>query len=226
VSLHLSILSNTVVCTNVLLMAAIVTSVENKGGSAHQKGVMDTILQSQPTWINYVRVGLDVVMAIILIFVVSGQVNNGDPNTLTTTHGAPGLHVHEMPIYLKSSVALGDMWSDADKPKEAPEADKLAAFKSKVATACTDIHNHPMCLCISGSSTRIDAKNCLLRMPHPSITSDWNIGSVSSAMILWFVASLATSVGTLPFINSYIDFVGTETQQSTIVTWNKFIVMA
>jgi hypothetical protein len=83
-----------------------------------------------------------------------------------------------------------------------------------------------MCLCIAGSSTRIDAKNCLLQNPHPSITSDWNIGSVSSAMILWFVASLATSVGTLPFINSYMQFENEGPTKAMVVTWNKFIVIS
>lgn len=187
---------------------------------------VDGILSSKAGWIHYGRVILDVVMVIFLIAVVATDTG------VTANRPGKTLHVHEMPIYLKEHVPFGKMWKDAeDKTKNATSLEKLANFKGIVNSSCVEIPTHPMCVCVMGAPTQLIAKNCLLQNPTPSINVDWNIGTVSSAMILWFLASLATSIGTLPYIDTYMNFEPssespTVAKQTAVVSYHKFVVGA
>lgn len=175
-------------------------------------------LLAAPTWVNYGRVVADIVMAAVLVcVVVSGISGNKEV-------AGKSLHVHEMPIYRKSRMDFSSMWSTAHKGT-ASEAAKLTAFKAKAVEECITIANHPMCSCIAVASSDVMAKNCLLHHPTPSINSDWNIGAVSPALVLWFLASLATSIGTLPIINSYVTQVSSEQPESKahVIIYSKFV---
>ena len=154
----------------------------------------------QPQFVNYGRVALDMIMVILLVLVVISDVGTG------SKLAGKSLNVHAMPVYIKGDINAGDIWTEAmDDSSNTDDAMKVADFQTKVAAKCTGITTHPLCMCVaaSGSSLTI-TKNCLLKHPQPSITKDWNIGTVSSAMILWFVASLAASVGTLSYIETHI----------------------
>ena len=189
------------------------------------KDVIERELLNAPSWINYGRVFLDVVMTILLIFVVAADVGRNE------SLPAPPLHVHQIPVYVKLDMNFDKMWESAHKdPLLTTDAAKVAAFNSLVLTECASIPKHPMCVCIKDNILHdtIVAKNCLLMHPAPSVISDWNIGAVASAMLIWFLASLATSVGTLPIINSYATQVNVEASNVTgiVITWNKYIIYA
>ena len=182
-------------------------------------------LINAPCWVNYGRVFLDVIMTILLIFVVAADVGRSEFETLVP------LHVHQVPVYLKRGMDLDKMWSRAhDDKNAATDMEKVAVFNTLVRTECTSIVTHPMCVCIEANTLNdpIVAKNCLLEHATPSVISDWNIGAVASAMLIWFLASLATSVGTLPFINSYTTNVSGEEHEipGVVVIWNKYITCA
>lgn len=106
----------------------------------------------------------------------------------------------------------------------------MRLFKEAVKKTCNvqqGAHTHPMCECIAGASeTQVSVKNCLMQHPHPSVYTDWNIGAVTAALFLWFLASLATSVGTLPMINTYIHWDPSNNTNSSIVVWNRPVVGA
>ena len=166
-----------------------------------------SMFDMQPQFVNYGRVVLDLIMVILLVLVVISDIG---------THAKrPGmsLNIHAMPIYKKIDIKLGDIWTKAmQDDTHTTDLMKVTAFQTDVAAKCNTIRKHPLCVCVAaaGSSMSIN-KNCMLKYPQPSVTVDWNIGTVSSAMILWFVASLATSVGTLSYIETRITRVpGTE----------------
>jgi hypothetical protein len=152
----------------------------------------------KPTWVNYGRVFLDVVMIGLLLLVVarSVRVHNDDPKM--------AIHVHQVPVYLKHGVDYDSMWRKASGSTELDDAGKLLSFRTDATAACVGAATHPTCMCITNSTSLVGAKNCIVQNPRPQRYSNWNVGSVSSAMVLWFLASFATSVGTLPWINSYI----------------------
>ncbi|KAJ1466983.1 hypothetical protein T484DRAFT_3632196 [Baffinella frigidus] len=181
------------------------------------------ILLAAPNWVNYGRVFVDVVMAMILIFVVTADIGRSK-----SLPGAP-IHVHEMPVCLKHDMDFSFMWQEAHKDTAlSTGAAKVGKFNALVAVECASIETHPMCVCIAANTANdtIVAKNCLLQNPTPSVISDWNIGAVSSAMIIWFLASLATSVGTLPIINSYVSLVSAEDPSATgvVIKWNRYVI--
>ena len=169
---------------------------------------------SQPTWVNYTRVLMDLVMVGVLLLVVIGGVQDNKHTSKTP------LHIHEVPIYLKHDLSLGPMWTEAFKTDPIAPQTKLGKFKIAVAESCTDsvsplhldaagttgglIGQHPMCMCIAAAPSERAAKNCLLSLSIPSQNSDWNTGAFASAMVLWFLASLAASIGTLPFASTYL----------------------
>jgi hypothetical protein len=180
----------------------------------------DMVFVDPPTFVHYGRVILDVVLVILLMFVVIADV--GREPTLHSTK----LHIHEMPVYLKQSMGFSDMWHEAHLDvNETPEGN-LTGFQKLANHTCHPIAQHPMCVCIAHANTTVRAKNCLLQQPMPSVTKDWNIGAVSPAMLVWFLASLATSVGTLPIVSSYISVFSMEGQGASahIVSYNKFII--
>ena len=190
-------------------------------GAAVEKGAdnVPDILINQPVYMNYGRVALDALMAVILIFVITS-----DPVAKSDLDNKQFLHVHEVPIYIKHDIPVGDIWAKAQLATGLKtDEEKLAEFKKHLAVECLTIELHPLCKCVADSGTStIQTKNCLLQNPQPSVTSDWNVGTVSSAMILWFVASLATSVGTLPFIETYMTRLPDTTV--TIIQYNKWLV--
>jgi hypothetical protein len=196
------------------------SDITKKAEEALAKGLLNS-----PNWINYGRVFLDVVMTVLLIFVVAADVGRKD------LPGGSPLHVHQVPIYIKGDVGFATIWSESLNDKAlTTDADKVASFTTQAAIKCTNITEHPMCTCIAANTLNspIVAKNCLLANPLPSKISDWNLGAVSSAMILWFLASLACSVGTIPIINSYMSVVSVEQQEhkGVVITWNKYIIAA
>jgi hypothetical protein len=174
----------------------------------------------QPSLVNYGRVLLDVVMVGLLVLVVAADVR------LNSTDPAMSIHVHEVPIYLKQGVDFRTMWAKAHDSTDLDDAAKLQSFQTPAAMECATITTHPMCVCIRDSMYMLDAKNCLLQHPIPSRNMDWNVASVSAALVLWFLASLATSIGTLPFINSYVTHEGGAegTEKHTVVAWHRFVV--
>jgi hypothetical protein len=171
-----------------------------------------------PTWINYGRVVVDVIMAVLLVFAIIGEIDNSQ------TLNRKSIHVHQIPVYLKSTVDFSSMWTKAQLVTGS-NATKLDAFKKAVSDQCIDIQGHPMCVCINVAVDEIVTKNCLLQHPVPSVNSDWNIGAVSSSLILWFLASLATSIGTLPFVTNYITMNGSEVEDpgksTSVMLYNK-----
>jgi hypothetical protein len=177
-------------------------------------------VSTQPSLVNYGRVLLDVVMVGLLVFVVAADVR------VKSTDPSMSIHVHEVPIYLKQGVDFRTMWAKADGSTDLDDAGKIQTFQTNAAMECATITTHPMCVCIRDSMYMLDAKNCLLQHPIPSRNMDWNVASVSAALVLWFTASLATSVGTLPFINSYVTHTGGAdgTEKHTVVTWHRVVV--
>jgi hypothetical protein len=175
-------------------------------------------LINSPSMVNYGRVVLDIMMTILLILVVVSDVATNSKDA------AKALHVHEMPIYVKKDMDFGTMWKDSGVEDD---SSKLSVFHADVLIKCQPIILHPMCVCLmTPGNSVIQTKNCLLQHPTPSVISDWNIGTVSSAMILWFLASLATSVGTLPFINTFVSSdSGVESHQHgvMVVNWSRKI---
>ena len=112
------------------------------------------------------------------------------------------------------------MWNKAEKLSDDNQTAMLERFQADVRAACSfNITDHPMCVCIETARTQRVVKNCLLQHPIPSTYSDWTIGVVTSALLIWFMSSFATSVGTLPSISAYIDFDGND---STIVVWSRW----
>ena len=171
---------------------------------------MGGVFEYQASWANWARLFMDILITIILLVVTA----TGSTGT------AKALNLYQMPIYLKQDVPFGAMWSKIESDREKSAPDRLLEFKEEARSACLSgaISDHPMCVCIDSASNQMLMKNCLLQNPMPSVYYDWNIGVVSSALLIWFLASLATSVGTMPFINSYVDFEG---KQSTIVVWGR-----
>jgi hypothetical protein len=163
---------------------------------------VNKLFSDQPTFVNYGRVFLDVVMTCVLTAVVINEIGTNQ------TDGRKQLSVHEVPIYFKHGMMQGDLWEHvmSDKTlKNDPE--RVDKFKRDMNKTCAPIHGHPLCVCIRNVNSSIaDCKDCMLQNPQPSVLSDWNIGSVASAMMIWFIASLATSVGTLPYIQTWISF--------------------
>lgn len=171
-----------------------------------------------PTSMNYARVVLDVVMLVLLVVTVSGlNANQNDP--------LMSLHIHEVPVYLKSDLDIGKLWAAAGG-MTGTDTVKLGAFKSSTVTACAGIVSHPMCTCVAGATAYLQAKSCLLQHPIPSQYSDWNVVGVAPALFLWFTASLATSVGTLPFISTYVSVDwGEMPGKATVLKWNRGVVI-
>ena len=176
------------------------------------------IVKKQPLYVNYGRVFLDLVMVVLLISTVA----TGFKHKSGTAKKS--LNVDAMPIYIKTDIKVGDMWNEAFKDKKESYEVKVEKFKVAVALKCTKIQTHPLCMCVAASGTsEITAKNCLLKFPQPSVVTNWNIGTMSAALILWFLASLATSVGTLPYIETYITRVNDD--NAPILTWNLYVVI-
>ena len=180
------------------------------------------ILEKQPLYINYGRVLLDLIMAVLLIFVVSSgfrhetETSKAMPIYTAKTSGA-------MPIYIKTDIKVGDMWTEASKDETESTA-KVEKFKKAVALKCDKVQRHPLCMCVAASGTsEVHTKSCLLKFSQPSAIENWNVGTMSAALILWFLASLATSVGTLPYIDTYVTFV--DSKKIPILTWNRCLVV-
>ncbi|KAJ1468584.1 hypothetical protein T484DRAFT_1854944 [Baffinella frigidus] len=115
---------------------------------------------------------------------------------------------------------IEELQEDVAKLRAVQEFVGKATTSTTAATGCPSEANT--------AKDPIVAKNCLLQNPVPSVISDWNIGAVSSAMIIWFLASLATSVGTLPIINSYVSLVSVEdpSVKGVVIKWNRYIIAA
>jgi hypothetical protein len=181
-------------------------------------------LQQQPRLINYARAVLDLVLVILLVVLVATSIdaNNDNPSK--------SMHVHEVPIYRKSDLDIGTYWTASDNTA-GTEAVKLASFKTQIDTVCTanalNAPAHPLCACVALAASRAQAKSCMLQHPIPAVYSDWNIMGVSPALLLWFLASLSTSVGTLPVINTYLTASwGEMPYKHTVISWNRFVVVA
>ena len=159
-------------------------------------------MSNQPTYVNYGRVLLDVIMTGVLTWVVIAAVNDNKESDLKK------LSIHEVPIYVKKGMNTGGLWHEAMKDKKfSNDEERVKHFKNTMNSTCVNITSHPLCACIQKSDDSVIAsKNCMLQNPQPSVANDWFIGSISSAMMIWFLASLATSVGTLPFIQTWISF--------------------
>jgi hypothetical protein len=193
-------------------------------GDLKTPGVNGETLQHQPRLINYARAVLDFVLVIILVVIVatSIDVNNDDPSR--------SMHVHAVPVYLKSDLGVGAYWTASDNTA-GTEAVKLASFKTQIDTVCTanalNSPAHPMCGCVALAVSRAQAKSCMLQHPLPAVYSDWNVVGVSPALLLWFMASLSTSVGTLPVISTYLTASwGEMPYKHTVISWNRFVVVA
>jgi len=179
---------------------------------AHEADSADTEFAAA-NWMDWTRVALDLVLTIAFFFVTASVA------THARTSSAP-MHIHEMPIYLKEDILLGPMWTKANAKKGDSPAVKLGKFKAEVGRACVDsiapyamlptevtgglMSQHPMCVCIAEAADSTAAKTCMLSKTHPSTNSDWYKGSFAPAMALWFLSSLATSVGTLPYAQTYL----------------------
>jgi len=181
---------------------------------------------TQPTYLNYARVLLDLVLTVALIIFVLAYAPH--------RYEAAGNYFrsHQVPIYVKNDFDLTTLFQNADRDKvNTDDSMKVQAFKTSITTMCTatiadptkvTIDSHPMCVCIMASGSMTQLKTCLLTEPMPSKYSDWNAASVSTALILWFVASLATSVGTLPFISQY-NIADSEGNFEKVLKWNRWI---
>ena len=181
----------------------------------------------QPTYLNYARVVLDfLLVAALIIFVFAFA---------PSRHEASGnfFRSHQVPIYTKNDFDMRTLYDNAERDNS-DDAAKIQAFKTSITAMCTapvpdatvvTIDSHPMCVCILGSTALSQMRTCLLTEPMPSKYSDWNVASVSTALILWFLASLATSIGTLPFISRY-NVTTIDGTYDTIHKWNKWIVIS
>jgi hypothetical protein len=179
---------------------------------------------STPTWVNYGRVAIDILLIVLLVTVVATdvRVNSVEPDM--------SIHAHEVPVYIKRALDYSQMFNTAASDDKLSDREILSKFQVPAAAACKGAVEHPMCVCIRNATETIGAKNCLLQNPMPSKYMDWNIGAVSASMALWFLASLATSVGTLPFINSYVSKsnkveAGGVGKPDVIVSWHRIIVV-
>lgn len=178
----------------------------------------ENIFKQQPTAVNYLRVLLDAVMLVLLVVLVANIDKNKDDETMS-------MRVHEVPVFLKTELDIGKLWKQASMT--GTDAAKLAAFKAATSGACVDIAAHPMCTCVASidTDTLALAKSCLLKNPIPSKYSDWNIVAIAPALFLWFIASFATSVGTLPFVNMYVTTDWGIASKEQIIKWSRGVVV-
>ena len=191
-------------------------------------GFLEGMDFSKPTWVNYGRVFIDIIMMGLLVCIVARDVR------VHSDHPEMSIHLHEVPVYLKHNVDYNHMWEKAEGSTDLDDAEKLLKFQTPAAATCISIKEHPMCVCIRDASYMLDAKNCLLQHPIPSRYTDWNVAAVSAAMFLWFMASLATSVGTLPFINTYVTHVTPTVKGKAqpaevvhgVLTWHRMVVVS
>jgi hypothetical protein len=179
------------------------------------------IFANQPTYVNYGRVVLDIIMTVCICSIAAYEISAG------ASHDTKSIHVNQVPIYKKTSMITGDLWKQSiDDQRDKTTEERVDWFRESVKAECETIPLHPLCVCIAGvGSDAVAAKNCMLQHPQPSVTSDWFVGTVTSAMIIWFMASLATSVGTLPFISSYITFRQESNQQNTVIQYKRVLVI-
>jgi len=198
----------------------------------------DTWIARVP-WVDCARVFLDFVMVLLLFIVVIWDVEEHAYKAgagVSNTTSNKTLHIHEMPIYVKTDMSLGPMWTEAEKSeKEEGDGLRLAAFQEKVAVECTNtrdtipmegavIEEHPMCVCIMLAEDEKEVKNCMLQNPFPSVNRDWSLISFSSAAVLWFITSLAMSVGTLPYVRSYMTW-GHPTGKTLVYKYDQVMVI-
>ena len=97
--------------------------------------IVPDILINQPVYMNYGRVALDALMAVILIFVITS-----DPVAKSDLDNKQFLHVHEVPIYIKHDIPVGDIWAKAQLATGLKtDEEKLAEFKKHLAVECLTI---------------------------------------------------------------------------------------
>jgi hypothetical protein len=176
---------------------------------------------SRPALVNYIRVGIDVALLFVLVFMVA------DNMRLATEDPRMALQMYEVPVYRKHGLEFEPIFEYIKERNYITDDSKFERFQNQSALVCAKAELHPMCMCFANSSYYEDVHNCLLQNPLPSQYSNWNIGSVSCALMLWFTASLATSVGTLPFITSYVA-IGSDTtslEQNRVVSWHRAVVI-
>jgi hypothetical protein len=113
------------------------------------------------------------------------------------------MHLYENPVYIKSNINMTGLWAEAVDKYENDDVQMFSMFHAASAIACANVTTHPMCMCISISTTRSVANECLLNLPVPTQYSDWNRSAVSYALFIWFTAALAASVGTIPWDQTY-----------------------
>ena len=142
---------------------------QKNGGVDQAKTISVTvgdIVKKQLLYVNYGRVFLDLIMAVLLIFVVSF----GFKHEAGTAKKS--LNVDAMPIYIKTDIKVGDIWNEAFKDKKESYSVKVEKFKTAVALKCTKIQTHPLCMCVAASGTsEITAKSCLLQLQLVSSTN-------------------------------------------------------
>ena len=167
---------------------------------------------SRPAVGEYGRVILDACLMLLLIIAMFSSVgpNSDDPSK--------SIHLHEVPIYLKSPIDLGASWVLYDEDN----ATKHTAFQASVNSTCEYIADHPMCKCIAETATREGANSCLLSNAIPAQYTDWNMSAVSFCLFIWFSSALATSVGTLQYL--YVSY--DEKNQVVSVYTHKWITRA
>ena len=175
-------------------------------------GVEKTAVKA--SFLDYTRVVLDFILLLVLMVAMATGLN-GKIDDLTTA-----MHLHEVPVYLKSQLPMGDLWGKAVDENKDDDGGVLLTFQTDAAVECVSITDHPMCVCISGATTRAEANNCLLREPVPAMYSDWNRSAVSYALFIWFSSAFAASVGTLPWTYSYESQDATIEIRSKIITWS------
>ena len=66
---------------------------------------VEKVMADQPTFVNYGRVFLDVIMTIILTAVVISAVGNNKDSEFQKKL------VHDVPIYMKKGMMTGDLWN-------------------------------------------------------------------------------------------------------------------
>ena len=156
--------------------------------------------------IDYGRVVLDACLMLLLMIAMFSSIG---PNSDDTSKS---IHLHEVPIYFRSRIDLGSSWASYDTDT----VTKHTAFQASVNSACESITEHPMCTCIAKSTNRETANLCLLSKALPVQYLDSYMSAVSFCLFFWFSSALATSVGTLPFIQADADI--------TKIYTNKWIV--
>lgn len=147
----------------------------------------------KPSWVNYGRVVCDII-AVCCLIAVQTVMND-------TSITSRALDFRYMPTYVKTDLPFGETLTEAGT--------NVGTWNTKSDLICNST-THSACGCFDTKSDMDGMKQCLVDSDINSKYSDWNTAIGPTVLWIWFLASLAASVGTLPFVNRFPAFKDTD----------------